>query len=281
MSLYKPQELLAFLNSLGIHPRKSLSQNFLIDGNILQKIASAAHVQPDDLILEIGPGPGALTECLLAKNARVIAVEKDAKLAHALERLQTSDQSLVVYEDDILKFPLEEILLPKLGSERRAKVIANLPYQLTTPILTKLMPLNTLFSSITVMVQNEVAHRFTARVNTKEYGAISVFLNFYGEVSYDFKVSRQCFFPAPKVDSAVITLTLKKPPEEIDQEAFFRLTRKAFEQRRKMLKSSLKNLYNPVQVETALETLGLSSMSRPENLSVKDFISLFQQLSKN
>ncbi|PJD96442.1 MAG: ribosomal RNA small subunit methyltransferase A [Parachlamydia sp.] len=280
MPLYKPQELFAFLNSLGIRPKKGLSQNFLIDGNILQKIISAAEVSQEDVILEIGPGPGALTECLLEQGCRVIAVEKDLQLGQALERLQTPLNTLSIYCEDILQFPLEQVLPAYLKAGQKAKVIANLPYQLTTSILARLAPLNHLFSSITVMVQEEVARRFTGSPGSREYGSFTVFLNFFSDPVFSFKVSRKCFFPIPNVDSAVMTLRLKKPPADIDQEQFFTLTRKAFEQRRKMLKSTLRELYDPAFVSEELIKLGLSPLARPEELSVENFIELFKSLQK-
>jgi len=278
MPLYKPQELFAFLNSLGIRPKKGLSQNFLIDGNILQKITAAAKVSQDDLILEIGPGPGALTECMLNQGCRVIAVEKDFQLGQALERLQTPHNTLSIYCEDILQFPLEQILPTFLKEGQKAKVIANLPYQLTTSILARLAPLNELFSSITVMVQQEVARRFTGSPGSREYGSFTVFLNFFSDSVFNFKVSRQCFFPIPNVESAVMTLKLKKPPAEIDQKQFFTLTRTAFKQRRKMLKSTLRESYEPSLIAEVLTQIGLNPLARPEDLSVENFIELFKKL---
>ncbi|MBS4167387.1 16S rRNA (adenine(1518)-N(6)/adenine(1519)-N(6))-dimethyltransferase RsmA [Parachlamydia sp. AcF125] len=279
MPLYKPNELFAFLNSLGIRPKKGLSQNFLIDGNILRKILAAAAVNSDDVILEIGPGPGSLTECLLAAGTKVIAVEKDIQLAEALIRLQTPLPSLQVYCEDILDFPIENTLQPALKEGKKAKVIANLPYHLTSSILSELVPLHNLFSTITVMVQEEVARRFTASPGSREYSAFTVFLNFFSHPTYNFKVGKQCFYPAPKVDSAVITLQLKSPPK-VDQQDFFALTRKAFEQRRKMLKSALKPIYKPSLVAEALMGISLNPMARAEDLSLEDYLKLFAFLEK-
>lgn len=280
MAIYKPSELKEFLNSLGIFPKKGLSQNFLIDGNIIKKIVSSAKVCPSDVVLEIGPGPGALTEELLHTGATVIAVEKDPVLAKALERLQTPDRRLYVYCEDILQFSISEIasLFCKKGD--KIKVIGNLPYHLTTPILIYLTEKHDLFSTLTIMVQDEVGRRFTAAPGNKEYGSITVYLNFYTTPSYAFTVSRQCFYPAPKVDSSIIVLEFKSPPDLTDYDGFFRLTRTAFEHRRKMLRASLRELYSPEKITQALFALGLNPLARPEELSLDHFLSLFIALNE-
>jgi 16S rRNA (adenine1518-N6/adenine1519-N6)-dimethyltransferase len=273
MPIYKPSELLQFLESLGISPRKGLSQNFLIDGNILRKIIEAANVQPGDLVLEIGPGPGSLTELLLAAGAKVIAVEKDPILAEALKRLNTNG-NLEVFCQDIMEFPLQEVF----KEQKKGKVIANLPYHLTTPIIAMLAPLNHLFSSLTLMVQDEVGRRFTASPGTPAYSSFTVFLEFYSNPSYAFKVSRNCFYPPPKVDSAVVHLALKTPPAIEDKRAFFDMTRTAFQQRRKMIKVSLKELYSSEKVMRALGELDLNPHARPEDLSLTQILSLYAKL---
>lgn len=293
MPIYKPSELRLFLNALGIHPKRGLSQNFLIDGNIIRKIVSASDVQPDDVLLEVGPGPGSLTQALLETGASVVAVEKDTILAEALERLQTPSSQLSIHCQDIMTFPFEEEIAEKLLQEKRkrdetkppasisqekiskAKVIANLPYHLTTPIIARLATHHTLFSSLTLMVQDEVARRMTAEPSTSDYSSLSVFLRFYTTPRYAFKVSHHCFYPAPKVDSAVVVLELREPPlNEADAENFFRLTRTSFEHRRKMLRASLKDLFPSEQIEEALVEIGQNPLARPENLSLEDFLNL-------
>lgn len=276
MPIYRPSELRLFLDQLGISPKKRLSQNFLIDGNIIRNIVSVAKVHSEDTILEIGPGPGSLTQALLETGARIIAVEKDEILSRALERLQTSSQQLSVFCQDILTFPLKEEISRLIQGEKKAKVIANLPYHLTTPILVQIVPLRELFSSLTVMVQEEVARRFTAKPGTSEYGSFTLFLNFYTIPLYAFTVSRHCFYPVPKVDSAVVVLQLREPPlKGEDVEKFFQLTRSAFRHRRKMLRASLKDLFSSQRVEEALEMLGLNPLARPETLSLNQFLELY------
>lgn len=279
MPIYKPTELKAFLQELGIAPKKVLSQNFLIDGNVIKKIIAAAKVEPEDLILEIGPGPGSLTEALLEHQTNIIAVERDDVLSSALRRLCDDSQRLKIFCEDIMEFPIEQTLKANLKPGQKAKVIANLPYHLTTAIIEKLIGMHDIISSLTLMVQEEVARRFTAHPGNKEYGSVTVFLNFYSNVHYAFTVSNHCFFPVPKVDSAVVNFLLKTPHKVSSEEGFFKLTRTAFEHRRKMLRGSLKNLYPSDNVTKALEEIGCSPLARPEELSITQFIDLFEKLT--
>lgn len=279
MPIYKPSELRLFLDQLGIFPKKGLSQNFLIDGNIIRKIVAISEVDSEDTILEIGPGPGSLTQALLATGAHVLAVEKDVVLAQALERLQTPDQKLTVFCHDILTFSLKEEILPLMHEGQKAKVIANLPYHLTTPIIAQLIPLRELFFSLTIMLQEEVARRLTAQPGTPEYSSFTIFLNFYTTPHYAFTVSRNCFYPIPKVNSAVVVLKLREPPlTGNDATTFFQLTRTAFEHRRKMLRSSLKDLFPSQTIESALEAIGQNPLARPETLSLEHFLQLHKFL---
>jgi len=274
MSLYKPSTLRAFLQEIDAAPKKSLSQNFLIDGNIIRKIVSLAGVQSGDSVLEIGPGPGVLTEELLARGAHVLAVEKDRKFAKALPRLQTDDHRLTVIEGDILEQNLLKLLKPK------TKLVANLPYQITTPILSEFLPKEELFDSITVMVQKEVAARFISRPSTPDYSSMTVFVQFYAEPEYGFTVEPTCFYPPPRVKSAVVKFKLKKHPPVSSEEAFFKMTRTAFQQRRKMVRSSLKHIYELDRIDRGLEKIGKGLQVRPENLSLADFLILFHEIEK-
>jgi 16S rRNA (adenine1518-N6/adenine1519-N6)-dimethyltransferase len=280
MPIYKPSELRLFLSELNISPKKVLSQNFLIDGNIIRKIVETAKVTADDIVLEIGPGPGSLTEALLDKGASVIAVEKDRVLSKALERLKLPERKLEIFCEDIMEFPLEEKISQLLSNGKKAKVIANLPYHLTTPILVQLVQMNHLFSSFTVMVQEEVARRFTAKPGTSDYSSFTLFLNFYSNPHYGFGVSQHCFFPEPKVQSAMVILDLKEPPFVSDVEQFFILTRTAFTHRRKMMRGSLRELYQPQEIEKTLLSMGLNPLSRPGELNLEQFIHLFETLQK-
>lgn len=278
MPIYKPSELRLFLAELNISPKRGLSQNFLIDGNIIRKIVHTAKVQTDDIVLEIGPGPGSLTEALLEHGAQVIAVEKDRVLASALERLKTPERSLDIFCDDIMEFPIDDVFSKILPEGKKAKVIANLPYHLTTPILAHLIKKQTLFSSLILMVQEEVARRFTAQPGTSDYSSFTVFLNFFSNPRYGFTVSQHCFYPEPSVQSAVVILDLKKPPPVTCEEDFFIMTRTAFSHRRKMLRGSLRELYNPETVAQALIKANLNPQARPEDLSLTEWLNLFEIL---
>ena len=271
MKMFKPSDLRAFLEECGVDAKKSLSQNFLIDGNIIQKILATAAVAPGDEILEIGPGPGALTQALLEKGAKVTAVEMDPVFGHALERFQVAGRLHVIIQD-FLKFPLQEYLKGK-----KCKVVANLPYHITTPILTQLLPLYPQIESLTVMVQKEFAERMMAKTGTSDFSHLTLFLQFYSAVEGHFAVSRNCFYPRPKVDSTVVLCKLHPPLLE-NSELFFQMTREAFSHRRKMLRASLKEMYGSSHVEEALKKIGRSAQSRPEELSLNEFISLYDDL---
>jgi len=255
------------LESLGIHPRKALSQNFLIDGNIIRKIVAAADVVPGETVIEIGPGPGSLTEALLAAGAEVFAIEKDPTLARALRRLEPDEKQLHIFPNDVLEIDFTRF--PK------SKVIANLPYNITTPILERLITQPERFSRLVLMVQEEVARRFTALPHAPEYGSITLFLNFYSIPRYCFQVNPTCFYPAPKVHSAIVEFTLHSPPL-VDAVQFFKLTRTAFQQRRKMMRGSLKEAF-PHIIE-ALAKAGLSPEARPEQLSLEQFLHLYHSI---
>lgn len=280
MPIYKPSELREFLEKLGVHPKKGLSQNFLIDGNILRKIVSLADLRSNDIVLEVGPGPGSLTEELLNADAHVLAVEKDEVFARELSRLKTPDNHLEVFCDDIMEFSLDDALKLLLHGDRKAKVIANLPYHLTTPIIANMVTRRDLFSKLILMVQDEVARRFVAKPGTADYSSFTVFLGFYCKATYGFTVGRNCFYPAPKVDSAVVMLEPIEPPAISDPDRFFQLTRTAFNQRRKMLRSSLRNIYPHDTIEQGLQAIGKKGEARPEELSLAEFIRLFEWLEE-
>jgi 16S rRNA (adenine1518-N6/adenine1519-N6)-dimethyltransferase len=274
--VYKPSELQTFLKIRGLHAKKSLSQNFLIDGNIIQKIVDTASISSGDLVIEIGPGPGALTKALLGRGAFVTAIEMDAPFAKELHRLQTPDHRLKIICNDILKFPLAGFLQKHPG---KYKVVANLPYHITTPILTLLLPLYQDIESLTIMVQKEFANRMIAEKRTPEYSSFTLFLQFYASVDKSFTVSPNCFYPRPKVHSSVVHCKLHPPLIKINTDAFFLLTRSAFGKRRKMLRASLKDLYPIKKVEQALVKLGHLNTARPEELTIDEFIALFHLLN--
>jgi 16S rRNA (adenine1518-N6/adenine1519-N6)-dimethyltransferase len=263
-------DLFSFLTEIGHRPNKRLSQNFLIDQNIVNKIVQLAEVSAKDQVLEIGPGPGILTKYLLAQGAFVLAIETDPRLAGALERLQTDDRRLTVVHADFLKYSFKTLNSPW-------KVVANFPYHITTPILEKIFEHASLFSSITFMVQKEVASRIFAKKRTKEYSSFSLFAQFYTHFHSMFNVPANCFYPKPNVDSVVIRLDLKEPPLK-DSTPFFLLTRTAFQKRRKMLTSSLAKLHPGPKIQQALIAIGASPKARPEELSLDEWLLFFHQL---
>jgi 16S rRNA (adenine1518-N6/adenine1519-N6)-dimethyltransferase len=268
--VFHPTELHAFLNQIGAKAKKGLSQNFLIDGNILRKIIASAKVGPGDIVIEIGAGPGALTQGLLEKGCHVIAIEKDPVFAAALMRLQTEDNRLEVFSQDFFDFPFAEIVSKK---NKKVSVVANLPYHITTPVLIALLPMNESIDTITIMIQKEVAKRLAAKPNTPEYGSITLFLEAFSKVSYEFTVSPRCFFPVPRVESAVVQLKLQKPVCENPADLFV-VTRAGFQKRRKMLRASLRHLYPSALIESALLQIGCLNSARAEELSLAQFIKL-------
>lgn len=278
MPLYRPTELNQFLDSIGAKPNKKLSQNFLIDGNIIRNIIKEADIHPGDQVLEIGPGPGSMTELLLEKGAYVVAVETDRALAAALGRLDPSGENLKVVVADALKIPLDDLYAAFPDKNKPIKLLSNLPYHITTPLLTRFVDQNSHISMILVMVQEEMGRRMSAKAGSKEYGSITVFLDFFSNVSYIFKVGRNCFYPAPKVDSCIIRIELKPIPENINVDGFFQMTRRAFQQRRKSLRNSLKELYTQESIVSGLEKLHLPPLTRPEELSCQQLIAYFHLL---
>jgi dimethyladenosine transferase len=263
MALYKYSELLHFLNSIGAAPKKSLSQNFLVDGNIVENIVRKANILPEDTVLEIGPGPGVLTEALVKTGCRIIAVEKDRLFAEHLPRLGAQIQ---VIEGDFLEQDLRSLVPPK------TKVVANLPYNLTSPILEKLFLSGDLFDSLLLMVQKEVAERIVANPGSEQYGALTVFCQFFTRPEIAIKVKASCFHPSPKVDSAVVLFKIKETTHDIDKEKFFHFVKSLFSFRRKMISSSLKRMGSSLD---ALEKVGLKGTERCETLSLDQLISLF------
>jgi 16S rRNA (adenine1518-N6/adenine1519-N6)-dimethyltransferase len=265
MSLFRPTELRQFLSDLGKRPSRALSQNFLIDGNILRKIIAFANIQPNDSVLEIGAGPGALTQMLLQTGAPVLAVEKDSVFATALNRLQTTPPQLSVISRDFLELDLTTLFTGKAP----IKVVANIPYNITTPIILHLIPHYQNVDTITLMVQREVALRLTAKKGTADYSSLTLLLQYYADVKFGFNIEPTCFYPPPTVRSSVVQIRLKKPRQEPYPEQFIRA---AFQQRRKTIRSSVKNLYP--NIGDALENLRLNPNSRPEELSLDEFIAL-------
>ena len=242
-------ELKLYLASLDISPLKRFSQNFLHDQNILDKVIKTADIQKGDRVLEIGPGAGMITHRLLEEGALVTAVEIDRTFAQELRKLP-----LELIEGDFLKIKLPDC----------DKVVSNLPYHLTSPIMARILPV---YQSCTLFCQEEMAKRITAKPNCKEYGSFTVFVQFYAEAKYAFKVSKNCFYPVPKVDSAVVHFTKKEPPA-VDPEKFFDFVHTAFQGRRKMVATTWRKKYNLIGKTDA----------RPENLTLEEFLYFYEKI---
>lgn len=283
--LGNPQETIAVLQKYGFNFQKKFGQNFLIDTHVLEKIIHAAEITKDDLVLEIGPGIGTMTQYLCEAAGKVIAVEIDRNLIPILtqDTLAAYDNVTVINED-VLKLDLRELAERENGG-RPIKVVANLPYYITTPIIMGLFESHVPLASITVMVQKEVADRMQAPPGGKDYGALSLAVQYYAEPYIAANVPPNCFMPRPNVGSAVIRLTLHdKPPVEVTDEALmFKLIRASFAQRRKTLVNGLTNSpelsFSKEEVTAVLENCGFSLTVRGETLSLADFAKLANAFS--
>lgn len=278
--LYSPKYVKEILSKYGFEFSKSLGQNFLIDGNIVRKIAEKANITGEDYILEIGPGIGTLTEELAIRAKKVVAIELDKNLMPILDETLGEYKNVEIINGDVLKVDLKRIIEEKLDNGP-VKVVANLPYYVTTPIITKLLESNLNLDSIIVMVQKEVAERMKAKPGSKDYGSLSVYVNFFSIPEIIIHVPKTVFMPQPKVDSAVIKLDIKKNLPDIDRDKFFRVIRAAFSKRRKTLLNSLSSYGFDIDKETIRETLeniNINPEIRAENLSVEDFIKISETL---
>ena len=287
MHLGNPTNTIAVLNRYGFSFQKKFGQNFLIDENVVEKIVRDAGVTKDDFVLEIGPGIGTMTQ-ILCENAReVVAVEIDDKLIPILteDTLSWYDNVTVIHED-ILKLDIVKLANERNGG-KPIKVVANLPYYITTPIIMGLFESHVPIDSITIMVQKEVADRMQVGPGTKDYGALSLAVQYYAKPQILLNVPASCFMPRPNVDSAVIQLTrYEKPPVEVaDEHLMFRLIRASFNQRRKTMTNSVGNSpelsVSKEQMAAALEKCGLSATVRGEALTLAQFAELANVLSED
>lgn len=259
--------------SQDIQFKKSLGQNFIFDKNLLTAIALDAGVKTGDEVLEIGAGAGTLTDVLSNLAGRVVSFEIDTSLKDRLDLVKSKHQNLEIVYGDFMLANIGELGLTK------AKVIANIPYYITTPIVFKLIDDIKYFESITILIQKEVAERFAARCGNKEYGITSVILQSIFDVEVTRIVKKECFTPSPKVDSAVIKMVPHGRYKVEDFEAFKLLVKSSFSMRRKTLINNLKDRYKKEKVSNALSALGLKENIRPEDISVENYIKLYQLLN--
>jgi 16S rRNA (adenine1518-N6/adenine1519-N6)-dimethyltransferase len=252
---------------------KSLGQNFLIDDSVLEDIVNGAEVGPEDLVIEIGPGVGTLTAQILKRAKRVVSIELDSDLIPILQAELGENQNFQLIHKDALKVDFNEII----GDEKSVKLVANLPYYVTTPIIAKLLNEGYDFKSLTIMIQKEVAERINAEPNSKEYGALSILVQYYCRTSIVRKVPPSCFIPRPKVESTVIKLEkLSKPAVEVkDKKLFFDLVRNAFNMRRKTLWNGVKSIgLTKELLEKAFDDADIDPKRRGETLSIEEFANL-------
>lgn len=282
-SLGNPQNTIAVLQKYRFNFQKKYGQNFLIDTHVLDKIIAAANITKDDMVLEVGPGIGTMTQYLCEHAREVVAVEIDKNLIPILEDTLSEYHNVTVIQNDILKVDIEKIVQER-NAGKPIKVVANLPYYITTPIIMGLFESHVPIENITVMVQKEVADRMQVGPGTKDYGALSLAVQYYAEPYIVANVPPNCFMPRPKVGSAVIRLTRhSKPPVAVtDEKLMFGLIRASFNQRRKTLVNGLNNSpelnFTKEEITRALETMGLPPTVRGETLTLEDFARLSELL---
>lgn len=282
MNVYEETQFI--LNKYKIQANKSLGQNFLVDDNVIEEIICSSNINKKDLVIEIGPGLGVLTNRLLKEASNVIAVELDSRMVNILkDRFKNNinnqaESKLEIINEDILKIDLTKIIAEKKAKIDidKVKVVANLPYYISTPIIMKLLENRLDINEIIVMVQKEVAERLTAKTGTRLAGAITYAVEYYSEAESIIKVPKESFIPSPKVESEVIKLKIREKPkiEVKNEKLLFNIIQKSFMQRRKTLSNALLNnniIKNKEDVEKVWKTLELSDNVRGENLTLENF----------
>ncbi len=283
--LANPQETIQVLQRHDFHFRKKFGQNFLIDPHVLDKIIEAAGIGKEDFVLEIGPGIGTLTQYLCEHAGKVLAVEIDPKLIPILQETLSGYDNIEIIHGDILKQDIQGIA-DRYNGGRPVKVVANLPYYITTPIIMELFESHVPLANVTVMVQKEVAERMQAQPGTKEYGALSLAVQYYARPYLAANVPPNCFMPRPAVGSAVIRLDcLSRTPVAVkDEKLMFRLIRASFNQRRKTLQNGLTNSsgldFSKEEIRQAIQAVGLDPAIRGERLGLEQFAALADELAR-
>lgn len=282
MKLYAPSTIRDIKERYGFKLSKSLGQNFLTDKNIIDKIIEATQITGEDLVIEIGPGIGVLTAEAAQLAAKVVAVEIDQNLIPILRETLGGFDNVEIIHQDVLKTDLNQII--QSSGCRHARIIGNLPYYITTPIIMALLENHVMADSITIMMQKEVADRIKSQPSSKSYGALSVAVQYYCTVDSVAIVPKEVFVPVPKVDSAVLRLNIRreKPVELVDEEMFFRCIKAGFGQRRKTLSNSLMGIGSVTKedVKAALAACGIDEKRRAETLSLDEFADLANYFSK-
>ncbi|MDD3340669.1 MAG: 16S rRNA (adenine(1518)-N(6)/adenine(1519)-N(6))-dimethyltransferase RsmA [Bacilli bacterium] len=273
---YSPKNMKETLEQKEFHFKKKFGQNFIIDENIVGTIVTKADIDKDTLVIEIGPGAGSLTTKLAEKAGFVLCYEIDQSLKEVLnENLKEMDNYEIIYEDFLKRNVLEDL---KKYSYKKIYVVANLPYYITTPIITKMIEDKIPVDKIVVMVQKEVGDRFKASPGSKEYGSLTIYLNYYFSISKIMDISKHVFMPKPNVDSIVVAFTRKNNALQVKNEAlFFKLVRDSFVQKRKTIRNNLKQ-YHLETIEKVLQKYGYDLSVRAENLSIDVFADIANHL---
>ena len=281
MDLANPGVLKRLMAQYGLRPQHRLGQNFLVDGRVLDAIVAAAALEPDDLVLEIGPGLGTLTQRLAERAGRVVCIELDRGLVQVRrETVQKASSNVEVIHGDAGRVDLHKLLEERMAPGQKAKVVANLPYYITTPLVMRLLEEELPLTQVVVMVQKEVADRMVSPPGSKTYGALSVAVQYYTEPRVVLRVNRASFMPQPDVDSAVVSMRLRpEPPVDAEAADFFKVVRAAFGQRRKSLVNALTTLgMDKATVQAALEAAGIDPSRRGESLSLEEFAAVARKL---
>lgn len=285
MDVYEETQYI--LHKYKIQANKSLGQNFLIDNSVIEEIINNSNIGKEDLVIEIGPGLGVLTNRLLQEAKYVISVELDQRMVNILQDRFSSNidnGQLEIINDDILKVDLQRIIEEKKPSIKHVKIVANLPYYISTPIIIKLLENRLSIDEIIVMVQKEVAERLIARTGSREAGTITYLVEYYAQAESVVKVPKESFIPSPKVESEVIKLKVRKQPKIAikDEKILFNIIQKSFMQRRKTLANALVNSHimaDKTSVEEMLNTLGLDKNVRGESLTLEQFGAISDYIS--
>lgn len=281
-----PEGTKALLNKYGFSFQKKFGQNFLIDPRVLDKIIDAANITKEDCVIEIGPGIGSVTQALLENAGKVISIEIDDKLIPILTEEYGHNEHFKLIHKDVLKVDLKKLIAEE-SPNRPIKVVANLPYYITTPIVMTLLENDLPIESITVMVQKEVADRLASKPGSKQYGAITVSVNYYAEPYLVANVPRNCFMPRPNVDSAVIKLMINQDPvvKANNTKQMFDIIKAAFLLRRKTLLNTLAAHANlglsKEELKTLLDESGIGAQTRGETLSLEDFARLSDYIDEH
>ena len=284
-NLCSPKNLNKIMREFGISFNKKLGQNFIIDSNIINKIIEAAQIDKDTAVLEIGPGVGTLTQRLAQKSKKVVSVEIDSHLIPVLNHTLSEFNNVKIINKDILKIDIKDLISDEFP-DADVKIVANLPYYITTPIIMNLLEEQLNIKSITVMIQKEVALRMVAKPGTKDYGALSIAVQYFTKPEIVFNVSKKCFNPQPKVDSVVVRLNLLEEPyiKVKDTHIFFNTVKAAFGQRRKTLLNALYNSgyfkLSKDEIADAIKNSNISEAQRGETLSIRQFAQLSDNLIK-